>query len=270
MKYGGKALINGVKFQSDDVKVISVRKNGEIKTTHQIKAKEEEVDDFDIDKYLQKVPIVRGMWFFIRTFLDTWKSFISLFVFGFLFLFVMSKGSWSIGNFSAAEIEIAVIIFIILYLMIFKLTPLGKYHAAEHMAANCFNKNEELTLENVKSQSRISEACHLNLVIFISLISLIVWLIPYSTQIDGIVVLFVVLSLAYELYIIRNKHVKKVLTPIYYIGYGLQYLLFTSRPAAEHLETAIRSLKKMAALQESIDKETAAKKSASVTFHPAK
>ncbi|MDL0435556.1 MULTISPECIES: DUF1385 domain-containing protein [unclassified Niallia] len=271
MNYGGKALFNGVKFHSKNVSVKSIRKDGKITTTHQIKGREEEdIDDFDIDKYLKRVPIVRGMWFFITSFLDTWKSFLSILAFGFTFLFVMSKGSWSIGGLSAAEIETAVILLIILYLLIYKLTPLGKYHAAEHMAANCFNRREDLTLKNVQSQSRISEDCHLNLVIFIALFSVTVWLIPYSNQIDGIVVFFVVLALAYELYIIRNKHVKKLLRPIYFIGYGLQYLLFTTKPAAEHLETAIQSLKKMAALQESMDKEEAAKKGTEIVFHPAK
>lgn len=61
-------------------------------------------------------------------------------------------------------------IILVMASLIIKLSPVGRYHAAEHMAATAYEKNPNLTLEQVSKQPRIHNDCGTNLIITVLII----------------------------------------------------------------------------------------------------
>jgi len=248
MRHGGLALFNGVLFYSKNVKAKAIKKNGKLTVTHTIShitPVRKKTIGFKIDQFLGNLPFIRGAWLMLKTFLTAWKLLIFLFVISFLYLFLFTPDITNDSSYFNIEYYFYVISICMILIVAFYITKLGKYHAAEHMTSNCYLNDLELTVENVRKQSRIHRACGTNLVTFLLLVSFVLWIIPYTRDINELLEIIITWSISYELFIIEDKRVKKFLKPIYQIGSFLQYVVFTSKPNDEQLIVAIASFKTM-------------------------
>jgi CBS domain-containing protein len=73
------------------------------------------------------------------------------------------------------------IAWVILYTLLFRLSPLAGYHGAEHMTVNAIEHGEELSADTVSRHSRVHPRCGTNLVVVLVLFSVLA-----GVQISGI------------------------------------------------------------------------------------
>lgn len=123
-----------------------------------------------------------------------------------------------------------------------------EYHGAEHKTIACFEAGEELTVENVKKHTRLHPRCGTSFLLFVMIISIIVFsLLPQQSNIFlkmlmRLALMPVVAGLSYEVIKLagrsRNSCVKLLTKP----GLWLQKLT-TREPDDSQIEVAITSMK---------------------------
>jgi uncharacterized protein YqhQ len=130
-----------------------------------------------------------------------------------------------------------------------------QYHAAEHMAINALEDGAELTPESVARYSRIHVRCGTAFLLWVMLVSILVFLVItpshwYWLVVSRIALLPLIAGIAYE--VIRlagrfgtNPAVRVVLAP----GLWLQRLT-TRVPTADQLEVSIAALREVLALEQ--------------------
>lgn len=230
--YGGKAGFNSVSFIGERYRSVARIKQEKI-ITATVRKKE----DIGIIKVLSKVPFVRSFTLIIKTVIDSWKLFLFVTIV-LLLIRVFFNGKASVGLLYPIQSNRLVLLCSMLIIagLIIKLSPVGKYHAAEHMCANAYDKSLNLSLDYVKSQSRIHKDCGTNLIIsfFICFITLI------SVFGDTPWLFLVSWSVGYEIW--RNEP-KVIWSLVLIIGKMTQYVLYTSDPDDKHLLVAIAALR---------------------------
>ena len=121
-----------------------------------------------------------------------------------------------------------------------------EYHGAEHKTIACYEAGEELTVENVKKHTRLHPRCGTSFLLFVMVISIILFtLLPRTgiilRMLMRIALLPVVAGLSYEVIKLagrsRNKCVKWLTKP----GLWLQKLT-TREPDETQIEVAIKSM----------------------------
>ncbi len=140
------------------------------------------------------------------------------------------------------------------------------YHGAEHKTIACYEKGLELTKENAKKCSRIHDRCGTTFMVFVMVISILVFaavesLIGQSVEklfrvLLKIALLPVVAGLSYELLKLLAKTKSPLVLPLKLPGMLLQCIT-TREPTEEMLEVAITAFKKVEAMDndESISEE---------------
>lgn len=127
-----------------------------------------------------------------------------------------------------------------------------EYHGAEHKTIACYEAGEELTVENVKKHTRFHPRCGTNFLLFVMVISIIIFacLPKFESTVSGIILrvisriilMPVVAGLSYEVIKLagrsKNGCVKALTKP----GLWLQRLT-TREPDASQIEVAIESMK---------------------------
>ncbi len=121
------------------------------------------------------------------------------------------------------------------------------YHGAEHKTINCYERELELTVENVKSCPKFHNRCGTTFLFFVVLVSIIVFSV---VKIDDILVrilvkiafLPLVAGLAYELLMFVAKTKCWIFYPLRLPGMLLQKIT-TSEPDDKMIEVAITSFK---------------------------
>ena len=229
--YGGKAGFNSVSFTGERYESTARLKNGKIIT--KTKRKKE---DMKIIKVLSKVPFVRSFTLIVESVIESWKLFLFVTIV-LLLMRVFFNEKASVGLLYPIPSNRLVLLCSILIIagLIIKLSPIGKYHAAEHMCANSYDKGIDLALEHVKKQSRVHRNCGTNLIITFFICFVILFLVFG----DSYWVLFVAWSIGYEVW--RNEP-KVIWSFVLVIGKITQYVLYTSRAEDEHLLVAIAAL----------------------------
>ncbi len=158
----------------------------------------------------------------------------------------------SVSSLSLNLIE-AVIRIVILVLYMFLISKLNdiyrvfQYHGAEHKTIFCYEAMEELTVENVKKQSRLHPRCGTNFLFLVMFVSIIVfsftgWGGVVERLLLRIVLIPVVTGISYELIKWLGKNDSTLAKIIAYPGLKLQ-LLTTKEPDDSQIEVAIASLK---------------------------
>ncbi|OGH96980.1 MAG: hypothetical protein A2039_04380, partial [Candidatus Melainabacteria bacterium GWA2_34_9] len=100
-------------------------------------------------------------------------------VFGFAFKY------FDINTTNAAIFPVVFVLQISVFILLLRLTPLAKIHAAEHQTINAIEKGLPLTLETVKLQPREHVRCGTNLmVLFIGLQLVILTFVGYLSKIE--------------------------------------------------------------------------------------
>lgn len=118
-----------------------------------------------------------------------------------------------------------------------------EYHGAEHKTINCYEKGEELTVDNVKKQSTMNPRCGTSFMFLVMFISIIVfsflgWHSIFVNILLRIVVLPLVAGISYEIIKVSGRSDLKIFKIVSAPGLLLQ--LFTTRePDDKQIEVAI-------------------------------
>lgn len=229
---GGIASFNGITFYSKTDMVKAKRINGNIVITKIRKI--EKNKENKISEAVRKIPFIRGIWTLMEVLLSVQKSVWIMILLLMLMLFLKRD--------SISNTEINIYFRALLYasiVCVIRFSSLAKYHGAEHKIINTHLKGKELTIENIKRESRISINCGTNLAIFFILINLIFLLF----QIASIYTLILSWTLAYELFIVKEKIV--LFKPFILVGGLLQKYLFTAEPNDKQIEIGIVALQEI-------------------------
>jgi uncharacterized protein YqhQ len=239
--FGGNALRKGVAFHSLDKSTIARRdENGNISIITK------NVILSDQMRVLKRIPFIRGIAVLVETFLRTWK--LNLIFIGAMTLIIilLENSNQSLFDFESAAITIEATVekyFILIVLatgFIFtKLSGVSRYHGAEHKVFNTLKTNLPLTVESAKQQKRYAAECGTNLLVFIFVVFSILQLAGMMFYLS----FFIGVSIGYEVFIANNNKIKRILTPFYFIGYIVQYIVFTSEPTDKQLEVALAAVR---------------------------
>jgi len=231
--YGGRASYNSVSFTGEKYQALARFKDGINKTEVRLKKKNR------ITTILSRIPFVRSYSMILELILEHWRRFLFAIVFSFFmeFLFIGTSNSYLLHTIQISILEL-LFFFLVLAGLIIKLTPIGKYHAAEHMTANAFDSSLKLTIENVRRQPRVHKDCGTNLVVSIVLCFSVLSLILE----DSVFLFLLTWAIGFELW---KGEPKVIWDLILVIGKVTQYLLFTSKPQDKHLNVAIEAMKRL-------------------------
>ena len=124
-----------------------------------------------------------------------------------------------------------------------------KYHGAEHKTIFCYENDEELTVENVRKQSRFHPRCGTSFLVVTLLVGIFVGLfiptfpdIPVLRPILRLLLLPVLVGLGYEFIKLCGKHDNKLTRILATPGLWAQRIT-TKEPDDEMIECAIEAMK---------------------------
>jgi uncharacterized protein YqhQ len=122
-----------------------------------------------------------------------------------------------------------------------------EYHGAEHKAIHCFEAGEELTVENVRKYSRLHPRCGTSFILYVLVISIMIFSVVSWNSIlmrVGLKVLLfpLVAGLSYEILKIAGKSDSPFVGALSYPGLQLQRIT-TSEPDDGQIEIAIVAMK---------------------------
>ena len=122
------------------------------------------------------------------------------------------------------------------------------YHGAEHKTISTYEQGLELTVENARGCSRLHPRCGTSFLIFVMVISVIVFMIIpkgltwYNRALFKLLLLPVVAGLSYEIIKFAGRHDNWFTRIISKPGMWLQYIT-TREPDDSQLEVAIEAMK---------------------------
>ncbi|MBS7298511.1 MAG: DUF1385 domain-containing protein [Eubacteriales bacterium] len=122
-----------------------------------------------------------------------------------------------------------------------------EYHGAEHKTIACYEAGEELTVENVRKHTRFHPRCGTSFLLFVMIISIILFaLLPRTgiilRMVMRLALLPVVAGLSYEVIKLAGRHQKGCIKALTKPGLWLQKLT-TREPDDSQIEVAINSMK---------------------------
>lgn len=156
-------------------------------------------------------------------------------------------GSWALG---IVEGLVRILIFILYLVLITRMNDIKRvfqYHGAEHKTINCFEHEQELTVENVKNHSRFHKRCGTSFLLIVMIVSMVVFMFvkvkSVPLRILSRVILFpIVAGISYELIKWAGKSDSKFVQWISAPGMCLQRLT-TAEPDDSMIEVAIVAMK---------------------------
>jgi uncharacterized protein YqhQ len=143
------------------------------------------------------------------------------------------------------------------------------YHGAEHKTINCLENGFELTVENVKWQSKQHKRCGTSFMLLVMLISLIIFIFlpPLSLlwrTLSRVLLVPIIAGISYEFIRLAGKSENKIVDILSKPGMWMQALT-TKEPDDSMIEVAIQSVDAVfdwrGFLGTSVTKESAEKKS---------
>lgn len=170
-----------------------------------------------------------------------------------LFMFLPTLIIWGVnqllplGNWKGLlEGIIKIAIFVAYLALVAKMKDIRRmyqYHGAEHKTIACFEAGLELTVENIKKQSRFHPRCGTSFLILVLIIGILVfstvsWNNPFVRTVLKIALMPVVIGIAYELIRLAGKYDNWLTKIISWPGIRLQHLT-TCEPDTEHIEIAV-------------------------------
>lgn len=122
-----------------------------------------------------------------------------------------------------------------------------QYHGAEHKTIACYEAGEELTVENVKHHRRFHPRCGTSFLLFVMIVSIILFsLLPRTgiilRMLMRLALLPVVAGLSYEIIKLAGRSKNKCVAWLTKPGLWLQKLT-TNEPDETQIEVAIASMK---------------------------
>ena len=171
---------------------------------------------------------------------------------------IFNKAGVSNVTLHLIEAAIRITILILYMFLISKMKDIYRvfqYHGAEHKTIFCYEAMEELTVENVKKQSRLHPRCGTNFLFLIMFVSIAIfsftgWGGIVERLALRIILIPLVTGISYELIKWLGKNDGMLSKIIAYPGLKLQ-LLTTKEPDDSQIEVAIASLKAAEGIEES-------------------
>lgn len=154
--------------------------------------------------------------------------------------------SWALG---IAEGFIRLFIFLAYIFLISKMKDIQRvfqYHGAEHKTINCFEAEEELTVENVMKHTRLHKRCGTSFLFLVMAISMIVFLFVRTDSfairlLSRIVLVPVIAGISYEVLRWAGKSDSKFVDIVSFPGLCLQKWT-TKEPDEYQIEAAIAAM----------------------------
>ena len=148
-----------------------------------------------------------------------------------------------------AEGAVRIMIFLLYLTLVSRMQDIKRvfmYHGAEHKTIHCYEKGLELTVENVKKQSRLHPRCGTSFLLVVMVISIIIfsfisWNNPIIRLLLRLALLPVVAGLSYEVIKFAGRHDNWFTALLSAPGKWLQYIT-TNEPDDSQIEVAIASL----------------------------
>lgn len=232
--YGGRAGYNSVAFTGERYQSISRFHNRKITTAVRLKS-----ENNKITIILSKIPFVRSFSMVIDLIAEYWRRFLVAVIVSLLMEFFLIEKSNSLFLYTIPINGLEMLLgLLVIAGLIIKISPIAAYHAAEHKAFSAYEKNLNLTLENVRHQPRTHSSCGTNLVISY----FICFSILFMVFGDSTWVYLISWSFGFELF---KSEPKIIWDSIVIIGKVVQYLLFTSKPQDKHLMVAIEAMTRL-------------------------
>ncbi|MHC1770802.1 MAG: DUF1385 domain-containing protein [Flexilinea sp.] len=279
--YGGQALIEGVLMRGSRHVVASMRApDGHIEVIH------EELGGI-YKSWIRKVPVLRGL-LMLWDSLGLGMRFLTvsanvqtgeddkiegpqmiltlLFSFGIAILFFFIAPAWIaqiiennthmsqwVSNLFEGVLRLAVVVvYMVLVSRMEEIKRVFRYHGAEHKTINAFDNGLDITIENVRSQSRLHPRCGTAFMVTVVLISVILFIVigPYtntlaSRLISRILLIPVITGVAYEYIRWNANHLKNPIVKVLYYPNLLVQKITTAEPDDSMLECAINSFNLM-------------------------
>ena len=122
-----------------------------------------------------------------------------------------------------------------------------QYHGAEHKTINCFESGAELTVENVRPCTRLHKRCGTSFLLFVMLISMVVFFFVRTDQlllrlVTRILLVPFIAGISYEVIRWAGRSESKLVQMVSYPGFCLQKLT-TAEPDDSQIECAIAAMK---------------------------
>lgn len=279
--YGGQALIEGVLMRGSSHVVASMRApDGHIEVVH------EELGGI-YKSWIRKVPVLRGL-IVLWDSLGLGMRFLTvsanvqtgeddkiegpqmiltlLLSFGIAILFFFIGPAWIaqviennthmsqwVSNFFEGFLRLAVVIgYMLLVSRMKEIKRVFRYHGAEHKTINAFDNGLDVTIENVRKQSRIHPRCGTAFMVTVVLISVILFIIigPFTTTlasrlISRVLLIPVIAGISYEYIQWNAKHLNNPVIKILYYPNLMVQKITTAEPDDSMLECAINSFNTM-------------------------
>lgn len=156
------------------------------------------------------------------------------------------------------------LIYIIIITLMKDIRRLYMYHGAEHKCINCLEHGRALTVNNVKRSSRLHKRCGTSFLLFVMVVSIILFMFikvdaPALRLLFRVLLIPVIAGISYELIRIAGKSDNIIVKILSAPGMALQ-LLTTKEPDDDMIEVAIKSVEGVldwrAFLQENFSKDT--------------
>ena len=150
---------------------------------------------------------------------------------------------------SVFEGLLRIAIFVMYILLISRLSDIRRlfgYHGAEHKCINCIESGQLLTVENVRTSSRLHKRCGSSFILFVMLVSIVLF---FFIRVDSvplrlllrILLLPVVSGISYELIRLAGRSDNALVRALSAPGFWMQHLT-TREPDDDMIEIGIRSV----------------------------
>ena len=239
--FGGMARWDGLDFFGPNFMSVAYRKDGEVHVR---------VETSNIPKIenplalrISRLPILRSVFLWSRLLLQVVGSLWTLLFFAatmaVLWLFVRlmefgGGGGGPLGGLFAFFAAFPILPIMLLFFAGMKLSPIGRYHGAEHKAVAAYEKYGEVTMQGAKSSSRIHPRCGTNILAYIVLAALLDPLIGWWGY------AFLQFILISEAWFIFGQT-----RPSITVGNLFQKYLTTTEPRRAELEVSVESMNRL-------------------------
>ncbi|MBQ6903773.1 MAG: DUF1385 domain-containing protein [Lachnospiraceae bacterium] len=150
---------------------------------------------------------------------------------------------------SVFEGLLRIMIFVLYILLISRLSDIRRlfgYHGAEHKCINCIESGQLLTVENVRTSSRLHKRCGSSFILFVMLVSIVLFFFIRVESVPlrlllRILLLPVVSGISYELIRLAGRSDNILVRALSAPGFWMQHLT-TREPDDDMIEIGIRSV----------------------------
>lgn len=157
--------------------------------------------------------------------------------------------SFLVLNLTEGIVRIAIfLVYLILVSQMKDIKRVFMYHGAEHKSIHCYEKGFELTVENVKAQTRLHPRCGTSFLLIVMVISIVIFsLISWDMNIFArlgyrLLLLPIVAGLSYEIIKLAGRYDNILTKIISKPGLLFQYIT-TREPDDSQIEVAIAAIK---------------------------